>query len=105
MSIMFDIVYARGYINSTICMSNQTLHPIVTKTWCFNDTYIMMLITRNIAESKMIHTHKCESMYNMWNNLKKVHQLADFQIFTDKVRVLQNIKVKEGDNIKTTLSN
>src|SRR5712691_4155566 len=103
MSILFDIVYARGYINGTIRMPDQNLYPNATKIWRFNDAYIMMLITKNIAESEMIHTNDCENAYDMWNNLKKVHQLANFQIFTDKVRIFQNIRTKDGDNIKEHL--
>ena len=103
MSILFDIVYARGYINGTIRMPDQNLYPNETKIWRFNDAYIMMLITKNIAESEMIHTNDCENAYDMWNNLKKVHQLANFQIFTDKVRILQNIRARDGDNIKDHL--
>src|SRR5260221_3411842 len=103
MCILFDIIHTRGYINGTIHMPDQTLYPNANKTWRFNNAYIMMLITRNIAESEMIHTNDCDNAYNMWNNLKKVHQLANFQIFMDKVRILQSIKAKEGNNIKEYL--
>ena len=103
MYILFNIVYTRGYINSTIRMPNQNLYLNETKIWRFNDAYIMMLITKNIAESEMIHTNNCDNTYNMWNNLKKVHQLANFQIFTDKVCTLQNIQAKDSDNIKEHL--
>jgi len=35
----------------------------------------------------------------MWDALKKLHQLTTYQIFTDKLRVFQEIKAKNGDNI------
>ena len=103
MSILFNIIYTRGYINSTIYMPDQNLYPNTTKIWHFNNAYIMMLITKNIAESEMIHTNNCKNAYDTWNNLKKVHQLANFQIFTDKVHILQNIWAKDGNNIKDHL--
>src|SRR5258708_40346706 len=71
MCILFDIIHTRGYINGTIHMPDQKLYPNTNKTWHFNNTYIMMLITRNIAESKMIHTNDCDNVYDKWNNPKK----------------------------------
>ena len=69
------------------------------RNWCYNNTFLIMLINNHIAESEQIHTNDCETAHGTWENLRKYHELSTYQIWIDKCRVLKLIKAKEGDNI------
>src|SRR5260221_3528080 len=90
--MVLDVVKARGYLDGTTPMPDPNVNLDVADIWEFNDSFIKVLISIHIEESEWVHTNNCETSYEMWNSLRKFHQLSTHQIFTNKVHVLQNIK-------------
>src|SRR6266581_3091344 len=99
MHFILNIVNAKGYVDSSILKPGPDTNPDSVENWHFNDSYIKMLITKYIAEDKMIHTTGCQTTKDMWANLEKFHQLTSYSLITDILRILSNMRARDGDNI------
>ena len=59
MDLLFSIANARGYIDGRIRCPDANADPVGTENWEFNDSYIRMLIRKNIASMQKMHTRGC----------------------------------------------
>jgi hypothetical protein len=99
MYLLFDIINAALYVEGTIERPDPRIDPETAAIWSFNDSYIRMLIGKNIASDEKIHIRGCKTAYHMWKNLSNIHHTAGVQVQTDQRRVLEEIKAQEGDDI------
>jgi len=99
MHFILDIVNAKGYVDGSISKPGLDADPDSVENWHFNDSYIKMLIAKYIAEDEMIHTTGCQTTKDMWANLEKFHQLTSYGLITDILRILSNMRARDGDNI------
>ena len=99
MHLMLDIVNAGKYVEGTVKQPHSERDPVSAENWHFNDTYMRVLIAKNIAPSEKCHIRGCETADEMWNNLRKIHECTSFQIQTEQRRVFRNMKVRDGDDI------
>lgn len=99
MCLLLDVVNGVPYVEGKVKRPNPEIDPEGAENWSFNDAYIMILILQNIAPCEMIHVRGCQSAYQMWKNLRSIHHLTGIQIQTNRLRFLQNIRAKEGDDI------
>jgi len=97
--LALELVKATGIVDGTTPKPNLDTDPEAADNWNYNDVYIKMLIRTHVADSELMHIRSSQTSRHMWNALKKLHQLTTYQIFTDKLRVFQEIKAKNRDNI------
>jgi len=97
--LALELVKATGIVDRTTPKPNLDTDLEAANNWNYNDVYIKMLIRTHVADSELMHIRSSQTSHHMWDTLKKLHQLTTYQIFTDKLRVFQEIKAKNGDNI------
>ena len=82
MYLLFDIINAAPYVEGTIERPDPRVDPEAAATWSFNDSYIRMLIGKNIASDEKIHICGCKTAYHMWKNLSNIHHTTGVQVQT-----------------------
>ncbi len=97
--LALQLVQATGIVDGSTPKPNVETDPDAVDIWNYNDIYIKMLIRGHVADSELMHIRSSQTSRQMWDTLQKLHQLTTYQIFTDKLRVFQEIKAKNGDNI------
>jgi len=97
--LALELVKATGIVDGKTPKPNPDTDLEAADNWNYNDVYIKMLIRTHVADSELMHIRSSQTSHHMWDALKKLHQLMTYQIFTDKLRVFQEIKAKNGDNI------
>ena len=94
----------RVYTLRYIACPNPGFDPEGTENWEFNNSYMRMLINKNIAPKEKVHTRGCATTHKMWNNLKTIHKSTCYLVHTDHICVLCGIKVAEGADIPEHLT-
>lgn len=103
MYLLLRIIKAVPYIEGKIKPPNEQIDLDSANDWDYNDSYIMILISNNIALSEKIHMRGCQTAHHMWKNLRNIHHIVSIQVQTNRIRILKDIKAKEGDNIPSHL--
>jgi len=102
--LVLELVKATGIVDGTTPKPNLDTDLEAADNWNYNDVYIKMLIRTHVTDSELMHIRSSQTSCHMWDALKKLHQLMTYQIFTDKLRVFQEIKAKNRDNIPDHIS-
>jgi len=102
--LLFTVANAKGYVDGCIPVPDPVTRPTSTENWEFNDSFIQMLINKNITLLQKVHTHGCATSHKMWTNLHTIHELTSYLVHTDHIRTLCGIKAAEGADIPEHLS-
>jgi len=99
MYMLFGCANAKHYVEGCILSPDPGFDPEGADNWEFNDSYIQMLINKNIALKEKVHTCGCATAHKMWTNLKMIHKSTCYLVHTNCIRMLCGIKVAEGADI------
>ena len=101
MDLLISIANAYGYINGYIRCPDANADPVGAKNWEFNDSYIWMLIRKNIASMQKMHTHGCPSAQRMWNSLCHIHETTNYLVHTEKIHSIMAVRLtKDADVVE-----
>ena len=104
MDLLFSIANARGYIDGRIRCPDANADPVGAENWEFNDSYIRMLIRKNIAPSQKMHTRGCPTALRMWNSLRHIHETTNYLVHTEKIRTICAVRLQEDGNVTEHLT-
>ena len=99
MDLLFSIANCRGYIDGRTRCPNANADPIGFQNWEFNDSYIRVLIRKNIATLQKMHTCGCLTSQKMWNNLCHIHKTTNYLVHTEKIRTICAVCLQENSNV------
>ena len=99
MDLLFSIANARGYIDGRIRCPDANADPVGAENWEFNDSYIRMLIRKNIASTQKMHTRGCPSTQRMWNSLRHIHETTNYLVHTEKIRSIMAVRLAEDADV------
>jgi len=104
MYVLFGCANAKGYVEGCVACPDPGFDPEGTENWEFNDSYMRMLINKNITPKEKVHTQGCATTHKMWNNLKMIYKSTCYLVHTNRIRILCGIKVVEGADIPKHLT-
>ena len=99
MDLLFSIANCRGYIDGRSRCPDANADPISFQNWEFNDSYIRMLIRKNIASSQKMHTRSCSTAQKMWNSLRHIHESTNYLVHMEKIRSICAVRLQEGGDV------
>ena len=99
MDLLFSIANARGYIDGRMRCPDANADPVGAENWEFNDSYIRMLIRKNIASTQKMHTRGCPSAQRMWNSLRHIHETTNYLVHTEKIRSIIAVRLAEDADV------
>jgi len=102
---MFSLCNVTEYIFGTIRRPHFAHDPIGAKNWDFNNSYVAMLIYENISTVQKIHVGQDNMAYEVWRNLKAIHEITSHTTIITWIRTLFKCTAEEGDDILEHLSN
>ena len=105
MKHMFSLCNVTEYVFGAIRRPHFAHDPIGAKNWDFNDSYTAMLIYENILTAQKIHTGQDNTAYEVWRNLKVIHEITGHTTIITWIRTLFKCTAEEGDDILEHLSN
>jgi len=76
MKHMFSLCNVTEYIFGAIQRPNSAHDPLGAKNWDFNDSYVVMLIYKNISTVQKIHVGQDNMAYEVWRNLEVIHEIT-----------------------------
>ena len=104
MDLLFSIANCRGYIDGHSRCPDANADPIGFQNWEFNDSYIRVLIRKNIATSQKMHTRGCLTSQKMWNNLRHIHKTTNYLVHTEKIWTICAVHLQENGNVMEHLT-
>ena len=91
------VLYGSGLGSAWITPGLPLMIPI--QNWEFNDSYIWVLIRKNITTLQKMHTCGCLTSQKMWNNLHHIHKMMNYLIHTEKIWTICTVCLQENGNI------
>jgi hypothetical protein len=104
MDLLFSIANACGYIDGHIWCPDANADPVGAKNWEFNDSYIQLLIRKNIASSQKMHMCSCPSAQRMWNSLRHIHETTNYLVHMEKIHTIMSVWLAEDADITEHLT-
>jgi len=104
MYLLFAVANTKGYVEGHIPVPDPVTRPTSMENWEFNNSFIQMLINKNITPLQKVHTRGCATSHKMWTNLHTIHELTSYLVHMDHIRTLCRIKAAEGMDIPEHLS-
>ncbi len=72
--LTFSLCKIEEYIFGQITCPNKDIDEISAKNWKMNNGFAMCIIRTNLSHAQKIHIADASTSYNMWSNLKAIHQ-------------------------------
>ena len=99
MHILFDLTKVMPYVLGMIPHPSKVDDPVSNENWVYNNTLMHILIDTNIAPKEKMHISNCFTAYDMWTNLKSIHELTNQLVLTGHPHILVALSNQEGTNI------
>jgi hypothetical protein len=104
MMLILKLCGVEEYALGTISPPDPNLDPQGLRDWKYNNTYAIMLVTNNLADSQTVHVSGCRTTREVWTNLETIHASKGSHTIAAYMRTFYHASVNEGENIPEHLS-
>jgi gag-polypeptide of LTR copia-type len=94
----------KGYVNGTITPPDPRLDSESANNWRTNNAHACSIIVTNIARLQLIHTNPCNTLHEMWEALRSVHEQHGHQTAINYIRILFKSSISEDGDIPQHLN-
>lgn len=102
--LAFCVCDLQGYITGDLKCPNDKIDPVGASNWEYNDNYTKKVICDHLSGGQKFHIDNCNTVHTMWANLEAIYQSHRYQTKNQLMYELNDIKIKEGDDVPERLA-